>query len=88
MDVSHLVRSCPRGLAGTSYTGILVLLCTRYCCCCEPEFDLALPLIESLHDVLDSPSTLGARHPSAVASRLGSKRRPRAARAEAARAGR
>ena len=27
------------------------------CCCCEPEFDPALLLIESWHDALDSPST-------------------------------
>ena len=51
---------------------------------CACEFDLAQ--LESRHDALDSPSTLGIR--VAVASRLGSKQRPRAARAEAARAGR
>ena len=58
------------------------------CCCepcepCEPEFDPAFLLIESRHHALDSPKH--ALHPGAVAARLGSKQRPRAARAEAAR---
>ena len=57
------------------------------CCCCEPEFDPALLLIESRHDALSglAEHTL---HPGAVAARLGSKQHPRAARAEAARVGR
>ena len=63
MDVSHIVRSCRRRLAGSSHTGILVLL--LYCCCCKPEFDLAQ--LESRHDALDSPSTLGIRVPSPLA---------------------
>ena len=53
-------------------------------CCFEPDFDLAQ--LESRHDAfrLAQPQ----RHPGAVASRLGSKRSPRAARAESVRAGR
>ena len=73
-----IARSCRRGLAGSLYTGILVLL---YCCCCEPEFDLDQR--ESRNDALDSPNTLAIRVPLP----LGSKRHPRSARAEAARAG-
>ena len=38
-----------------------------YCCCCEPEFDPALLLIESRHDALDSPSTPCIRVPSPLA---------------------
>ena len=36
-----------------------------YCCCCEPEFDPAQ--LESRHDALDSPSTLGIRVTSPLA---------------------
>ena len=54
--------------------------CTAVLCCCEPEFDLAQ--LES------SRLAEHARHPGAVASRLASKWRRRAARAEAGRAGR
>ena len=38
-----------------------------YCCCCEPEFDRALIIIESRHDALDSPSTPCIRVPSPLA---------------------
>ena len=38
-----------------------------YLCCCEPEFDPALLLIESRHDALDSPSTPCIRVPSPLA---------------------
>ena len=79
-DVSHLVRSCRRGLAGRSYTGLRVLL--LYCCCCEPEFDLAL-LYKYREPTRCCRLAKHAGHSDAVASRLGSKRRPRAARAEA-----
>ena len=54
-----------------------------YCCCCEPEFDPAL-----LEPTRCSGLAEHALHPGAVAARLGSKQRPRAARAEAARVGR
>ena len=36
-------------------------------CCCEPEFDPALLLIEGRHDALDSPSTLSIRVPLPLA---------------------
>ena len=57
---------------------------SSHCCCSEPELDPALLilLIESRCSRL-AEHTL---HPGAVAARLGSKQRPRAARAEAARA--
>ena len=83
MDATHLVRSCRRGLAGSSDTGVIVLL---YSCCCDPDFDLAQLLCRE--PIRCSRLAEHARHPGAVASRLGSKRRPRAARAVAARAGR
>ena len=35
-----------------------------YYCCCEPEIDPALPLIESRHHALDSPCTSCIRVPS------------------------
>ena len=38
-----------------------------YCCCCEPEFDPALLIIESRHDAPDSPSTRLIRVPSPLA---------------------
>ena len=38
-----------------------------YCCCCEPESDPALLVIESRHDALDSPSTPCIRVPSPLA---------------------
>ena len=59
-----------------------------HCSCCEPEFDPAVPLIESPHDAALSGLAEHALHPGAVAARLGSKQRPRAVRAEAARVGR
>ena len=40
---------------------------SSYCCCCEPEFDPTLPLLQSRHDALDSPSTLCIRVPSPLA---------------------
>ena len=49
-----------------------------YCCCCEPEFDPALLLIQSRHHALDTPSMPCIRVPSPLAW-------VRAARAEAAR---
>ena len=36
-----------------------------YCCCCESEFDPAQ--LESRHDDVDSPSTLGIHAPSPLA---------------------
>ena len=56
-----------------------------YCLCCEPEFDPALQLREPTRC---SGLAEHALDPGAVAARLGSKQRPRAARAEAARVGR
>ena len=41
------------------------LTSSSYCCCCEPEFDPVR--LESRHDALDSPSTLGIRVPSPLA---------------------
>ena len=58
-----------------------------YFCCCEPEFNHALLLIECRHDALSGLAE-HALHPGAVAAGLGSKQRPRAARAEAARVAR
>ena len=58
-----------------------------YYCSCEPEIDIALLLFVSRHDALSGLAE-HAPHPGAVAARLGSKQRPRAARAEAARVGR
>ena len=41
---------------------------SSYCCCCEPELDSTiLILLESRHDVPDSPSTLCIRVASPLA---------------------
>ena len=52
-----------------------------YCLCCEPEFDPALQLREPTRC---SGLAEHAMHPGAVGACLGSKQRPRVARAEAA----
>ena len=54
-----------------------------YCCCCEPEFDPAVA--NNREPIRCSGLAEHALHPGAVDARLGSKQRPRAARAEAPR---
>ena len=63
-----------------------LLTSSAYCCCCAPEFDSALLEKESRQKC--SRFAGHALHPGAVTARLGLKQGPRAARAEAARAGR
>ena len=58
---------------------------SSYCCCCEPDWSWSCPTKEPIRC---SRLAEHALHLGAVAARLGPKQRPRAARAEAARAGR
>ena len=77
-EPSSGVTSCRRALACSSYIPVLVLMLLW-------AWVWSCPTREPTRC---SRLAKHARHPGAVAARLGSKQRPRAARAEAARAGR
>ena len=64
-----LARNSLYGIGGGRCGGCVshrqeLLTSPLYCCCCEPEFDPALRLIERRRDALDSPSTPCMRVPS------------------------
>ena len=58
----------------------IVASSSYYRCCCEPEFDPTLLLIQSRHDALHSPGTLCIRVPSPPTSGRNNPRELRAQR--------